>query len=199
MLIARVCRCGKDLSKSWITTPIPGVAACPSCGKGVLLQDDPNRVAWKRYRKVDASLTRFVLQLHAFPMAFFALDEASLWIDRFTRKGDIALLILPAIFCTFAGAWTHFGLGHLRLRSRVGVWAFIWLLTVVSSLVFQDAGPSDISAFQFRPHAMGAITVALALTLGWPVARALRLIWQGFLQRRRRKKRQQWRRWGVAW
>ena len=119
MLTARVCRCGKDVTRDSLPTSLRGIVACPVCGRGVLDQDDRSRIAWRR-TQVDASLTRFVLQLHAFPMAF-ALDESGRWLEQFVRISDASRLVLPLVFCSFAGAWTHFGLGHLRLHTR-------WLL-----------------------------------------------------------------------
>ena len=85
MLTARVCRCGKDVTRDSLPTSLRGIVACPVCGRGVLDQDDRSRIAWRRTRKVDASLTRFVLQLHAFPMAFLALDDAGRWLEQFAE------------------------------------------------------------------------------------------------------------------
>ena len=101
MLTARVCRCGKDVTRDSLPTSLRGIVACPVCGRGVLDQDDRSRIAWRRTRKVDASLTRFVLQLHAFPMAFLALDDAGLWLERAARKSDASFLVLPIIWCAF--------------------------------------------------------------------------------------------------
>lgn len=199
MLTARVCRCGKDVTRASLPTPLRGIVACPVCGRGVLDQDDRSRISWRRTRKVDASLTRFVLQLHAFPMAFLALDDAGLGFEQFARKSDVSLLVLPLIWCAFAGAWTHFGLGHLRLRARIGFWVLLWLLTMHCGLLLNELDPSHSAVFRFRPHLMNAAAGIFALIVGWPIARLLQSVWQSFRRKRRRKKREQWRRWGVAW
>ena len=199
MLTARVCRCGKDVTRISLPTPLTGIVACPVCGRGVLGQDDRSRIAWRRARKVDASLTRFVLQLHALPMAFLALDDAGLGLEQFTRKSDASLLVLPLIWCAFAGAWTHFGLGHLRLRTRVGLWIILWLFTMGCGWFLNALDPGHSAVFRLKPHLMNAAAGIFALIVGWPVARILEAVWQGFRRGRRRKKREQWRRWGVAW
>jgi hypothetical protein len=199
MLTARVCRCGKDVTRDSLPTSLRGIVACPVCGRGVLDQDDRSRIAWRRTRKVDASLTRFVLQLHAFPLAFLALDVAGLWLERAARKSNVSLLILPVVWCAFAGAWTHFGLGHLRLRARIGFWVLLWLLTMHFGLLLNELDPGHSAVFRFQPHLMNAAAGIFALIVGWPIARLLQSVWQGFRRGRRRKKREQWRRWGVAW
>lgn len=199
MLTARVCRCGKDVTRASLPTPLTGIVACPVCGRGVLDQDDRSRIAWRRARKVDASLTRFVLQLHALPVAFLALDDAGLGLEQFARKSDASLLVLPVIWCTFAGAWTHFGLGHLRLRARVGLWIILWLFTMGCGWFLNALDPGHSAVFRLKPHLMNAAAGIIALIMGWPVARILEAVWQGFRRGRRRKKREQWRRWGVAW
>ena len=199
MLMARVCRCGKDVTSSGLPTPLQGIVACPVCGKGVLDQDDRSRIAWRRARKVDAGLTRFVLQLHAFPLAFLALDESGVWLEEFTRSSDATLLVVPLMLCTFAGTWTHFGLGHLCLQTRIGVWIFLWGFTMASGWYLQEIDPSHSAVFDIQPHLMNAAAGAFALLLGWPIARLLQTMWSGFRRNRRRKKREQWRRWGVAW
>ena len=199
MLTARVCRCGKDVTRDSLPTSLRGIVACPVCGRGVLDQDDRSRISWRRTRKVDASLTRFVLQLHAFPMAFLALDESGRWLEQFVRISDASRLVLPLVFCSFAGAWTHFGLGHLRLRTRVGFWACIWILTMACGWVLNELDPGHSAVFRIQPHLMNATAGIFALILGWPIAQILQSVWQGFRRGRRRKKREQWRRWGVAW
>ena len=78
MLTARVCRCGKDVTRDSLPTSLR--RGLSGVRQGVLEQDDRSRIAWRRTRKVDASLTRFVLQLHAFPMAF-GLDESGRWLE----------------------------------------------------------------------------------------------------------------------
>jgi hypothetical protein len=199
MLTARVCRCGKDVTRASLPTPLRGVVACPVCGRGVLDQDDRSRVAWRRARKVDASLTRFVLQLHALPMAFLALDDAGQGLEQFARNKDASVLLLPLVWCGFAGAWTHFGLGHLRLRTRVGFWAFIWFFTLACGWFLNELDPGHSTLFHLKPHLMNAGAGMFALLVGWPIAQILESVWQGFRRGRRRKKREQWRRWGVAW
>ena len=199
MLTARVCRCGKDVTRTSLPTPLTGIVACPECGRGVLDQDDRSRIAWRRARKVDASLTRFVLQLHALPMAFLALDDAGLGLEQFARKSEASLLVLPLIWCAFAGAWTHFGLGHLRLPTRVGLWIILWLFTMGCGWFLNALDPGHSAVFRLKPHLMNAAAGIFALIVGWPVARILEAVWQGFRRGRRRKKREQWRRWGVAW
>ena len=156
MLTARVCRCGKDVTRTSLPTPLTGIVACPVCGRGVLDQDDRSRIAWRRARKVDASLTRFVLQLHALPMAFLALDDAGLGLEQFARKSDASLLVLPLIWCAFAGAWTHFGLGHLRLRTRVGLWIILWLFTMGCGWFLNALDPGHSAVFRLKPHLMNA-------------------------------------------
>ena len=125
MLTARVCRCGKDVTSSGLPTPLWGIMACPVCGKGVLDQDDRNRIAWRRARKVDASLTRFVLQLHAFPMAFLALDDAGLWLERAARKSDASFLVLPIIWTIpHSDSQVMSGLGMDRVHGTTQILVF---------------------------------------------------------------------------
>ena len=199
MLMARVCRCGKDVTSSGLPTQLRGIVACPVCGKGVLDQDDRSRIAWRRARKVDASLTRFVLQIHAFPLALLALNESGAWLEEFARNSDATLLVVPLMLCAFAGAWTHFGLGHLHLRARLGFWVLLWLLTMPSGWFLNMLDPSHSAVFRIQPHLMNAASGIFAFILGWPIARILETLWQRFRRERRRKKREQWRRWGVAW
>jgi len=132
-------------------------------------------------------------------MAFLALSDAGLGFEQFARKQNASVLVLPLVWCAFAGAWTHFGLGHLRLRTRIGFWALIWFFTLACGWFLNGIDPGHSAVFHLKGHLMNAGAGVFALVVGWPIARIFESLWQGFRRRRRRKKREQWRRWGVAW
>ncbi|MEC8101772.1 MAG: hypothetical protein VX109_05785, partial [Planctomycetota bacterium] len=71
--------------------------------------------------------------------------------------------------------------------------------TMACGWFLNELDPGHSAIFRFKPHLMNAAAGTFALIMGWPIARLLQSVWQGFRRGRRRKKREQWRRWGVAW